>query len=67
VGLERGPLSLMKITDLNEKVARLRYKNPRLMTVGIGCADQATLSNRKSWHKFADKRLPIGRYSSSED
>jgi hypothetical protein len=44
VGLERGPLSLVRIIE------RLRSRKPWLTAVGIRWADHATPSIRKSWH-----------------
>jgi hypothetical protein len=32
----------------------VRSRKPRLMAVGIRCADHVTPSARKSWHYFAD-------------
>jgi hypothetical protein len=52
VALERGQLSLVRITEelLEWKSSGSGSRNPRLTTVGIRCADHATLSIRKSWH-----------------
>jgi hypothetical protein len=52
VGLERGPLSLERITEelLEWKNSGSGSRKPRLTAVGIRCADQATISIRKSWH-----------------
>jgi hypothetical protein len=47
--------------------SRLRSRKPRLMTVGIHCADHATPSIHKSCHYFANKRRWLGRYSSLAD
>jgi hypothetical protein len=50
VGLERGPLSLVNITDelLKWKSSCSGSRKPRLTAVGIRCADHATPSIRKS-------------------
>jgi hypothetical protein len=50
VGLERGPLSLMSITEelLEWKISGSGPRKPRLTAVGIGWADHATHSIRKS-------------------
>jgi hypothetical protein len=61
VGLERGPLSLVRTTE------ELLRRNPRLTTGGIRCADHATPSISKSWHYFAYKRRSLGRHSSLAD
>jgi hypothetical protein len=52
VGLERGPLSLVRIIEelLEWKSSGSRSGKQRLTAVGIRCADHATLSIRKSWH-----------------
>jgi hypothetical protein len=52
VGLERGPLSLVSITEeLREwKCSGTGSRKQRLTAVGIRCSDQATPSIRKSWH-----------------
>jgi hypothetical protein len=60
VGLERGPLSLVRTT---EELGR----KPRLTTGGIRCADHAIPSIRASWHYFANKRRSLGRHSSLAD
>jgi hypothetical protein len=51
VGLERGPLSLVRIIEelLEWKVAA-PVKKTELTAVGIRCADHGTPSIRKSWH-----------------
>jgi hypothetical protein len=46
----------------------LRYRKPRLTTVGIRCADHATSSNQQNVStNFAEKRRSLGRYSSLAD
>jgi hypothetical protein len=52
VGLERGPLRLMRITEapLEWKNSGSESRKPRLKAVGIRCADHMTPSIRKSWH-----------------
>jgi hypothetical protein len=52
VGLERGPLSLVNITEelFGWKSRGSDSRKPRLTTVGICCADHATPSIRKSWN-----------------
>jgi hypothetical protein len=52
VALERGPLSLVSITEeLREwKSSGSGSRKSRLTAVGIRCADQATPSIHKSWH-----------------
>jgi hypothetical protein len=48
VGLERGPLSLVSITEaLLGRKSSLRAENT---AVGIRYADHVASSNRKSWH-----------------
>jgi hypothetical protein len=49
------------------KKLRLRSWKLRLTAAGIRCADHVTPSIRKSWHYFANKRRPLGRYSSLAD
>jgi hypothetical protein len=52
VGLERGPLSLVRITEelLEWKSSGSGSRKPRLTAVVIRSADQATPSIHKSWH-----------------
>jgi hypothetical protein len=52
VSLERGPLSLLNITEelLEWKSSGSGTRKPRLTAVGILCVDHATPSIRKSWH-----------------
>jgi hypothetical protein len=52
VGLERGPLSLVSITEelLEWKSSGSRSRKPRLTTMRIRCADHATPPIRKCWH-----------------
>jgi hypothetical protein len=49
VGLERDPLSLVRITEelLEWKSSGSSVESPRLTAVGIRCADHATPSIRK--------------------
>jgi hypothetical protein len=49
VGLERGPLSLVSITEklLEWKSSGSESRKPRLTAVGIRCADHATPSLQK--------------------
>jgi hypothetical protein len=52
VGLERGPLSLVRITEelLEWKTIGSGSRKPKLAGVGIRCADHATPSIRETWH-----------------
>jgi hypothetical protein len=52
VGLERGPLSFVRITEelLEWKSSGSGCRKQRLTVVGIRCADNATPSISKSWH-----------------
>jgi hypothetical protein len=52
VGLERGPLSLVSITEelIEWKSSGFGSRKPRLTAVGIHCADHTTPSILKSWH-----------------
>jgi hypothetical protein len=52
LGLERGPLSLTRITEelLEWKSSGSGSRKLRLTAVGICCADHATPFIRKSWH-----------------
>jgi hypothetical protein len=52
VGLERGPLSLVRITEelLEWESRGSGSRKSRLKAVGIRCDDNATPSIRKSWH-----------------
>jgi hypothetical protein len=58
VGLERGPLSLMLITEelLEWKSSGSGSRKSRLTAVGIRCGDHATPSIRKFDTNFADMR-----------
>jgi hypothetical protein len=58
VGLERGPLSLVrKIEELLEWKSRGSGLETELTAVGIRCDDHATPSICESWHtNFANKR-----------
>jgi hypothetical protein len=69
VGLERGPLNLVRITEelLECKSSGSGSRKPRLTAVGIRCADNATPSIRKVGKNFADMRRSLGRYSSLAD
>jgi hypothetical protein len=51
VCLERGPPTLVSITEdlLEWKTSDFGSRKPRLMAVGIHCADRAIPSIRKSW------------------
>jgi hypothetical protein len=51
VGLERGPLSLVRITEelLEWNSSGSSHEN-RINGRGIRCADHMTLSIRKTWH-----------------
>jgi hypothetical protein len=52
MGLERGPLSLVRITEelLEWKRSGSGSRKSRLTAVGIRCADHSTPSIRKIWH-----------------
>jgi hypothetical protein len=52
MGLERGPLSLVSITEelLERKSSGSRYRKSRWTVVEIRCADHGTPSIRQSWH-----------------
>jgi hypothetical protein len=52
VGLERGPLSLMSITEelLEWKISGSGSRKSRLTAVEIRCDDHATPSIHKSWY-----------------
>jgi hypothetical protein len=66
VSLERGPLSLVRITEevLELKNSGFGSRKPRLTAVGIGCADRVTLSIHKSRHY--DKQWSLGRFLFSD-
>jgi hypothetical protein len=53
VGLEPSPLSLVSINEelFEWESSGSGSRKPILMAVGIRCADHATSSIRKSWHK----------------
>jgi hypothetical protein len=63
VDLERGPLSLVRITEelLEWKSSVSGSRKPRLMAVEIRCADHKFGTN------FVDMRQALGRYSSLAD
>jgi hypothetical protein len=69
VGLERGPLSLVRITEeiLEWESSGSGSRKSRLIAVGIRCADNATPSIRKFGTNFAEIRQSLGRYSSLAD
>jgi hypothetical protein len=52
VGLERGPLSLVSITEelLERNSSCSGSRESRLTAVGIRCADHVTASSSRSWH-----------------
>jgi hypothetical protein len=58
MGLERGPLSLVRITEelLEWKSSGYGSRKSRLKDVEIRCADHATPSIHKSWH-YANSEL----------
>jgi hypothetical protein len=62
VGLEQGPLSLVSITEelLEWKSSGSRSTKPRLMVVGVRCANHVTPSIRKSWHLYIHTSLTSG-------
>jgi hypothetical protein len=68
VGLERGPLSLVSITEelLDRKVAAPVYKLENT-GVGIRHADHVAPSIQKVGNRFVDKRRSLSRYSWLED
>jgi hypothetical protein len=70
MGLERGPLTLVSITEelLEWRSNGSGSRKPTLTAVGIRCADHATSSIRKKvGTNFADKRRSLVRYSSLAD
>jgi hypothetical protein len=69
VGLERGPLSLVRTTEelLGRNSSGSGQENRDQRPGGIRCADHARPSIRKSWHYFANKRRSLGRHSSLGD
>jgi hypothetical protein len=69
VGLKRGPLRLVSITEeiLEWKSSGFGCRKPKLMAVGIRCADLAKSSIRKAGTNFADMLRSLGRYSSLAD
>jgi hypothetical protein len=66
VGLERGPLGLVSITEelLGRNSSGSGQENREYDQGGIRCADHATPSICKSWYYFAKKRRSLGRHSS---
>jgi hypothetical protein len=69
MGLERGPLSLVSITEelLEWKSSGSRSRKPRLTAVESRCADNVTPSISKFGTNFAEKQRSLGRYSSLAD
>jgi hypothetical protein len=65
VGLERGPLSLVRITEelLEWKSSGSGSRKSRLTAAEIGCAEHATCSIRKIGTNFAEMRRSLDRYS----
>jgi hypothetical protein len=65
VGLERGPLSLVSVTEelLEWESSGSGSRKPRLVAVGIRCADHVTPS-AKVGTNFANKWQSLSRYSS---
>jgi hypothetical protein len=61
VGLERGPLSLVRIT---EELLEWKSSSSEITAVGIRCADHATSLSAKVGNNFADKRRSLGLCSS---
>jgi hypothetical protein len=47
-----------------EEIVAASVKKTETNDGGIRCADDATLSIRKSWHYFANKRRSVGRHIS---
>jgi hypothetical protein len=60
--VQLGPLSLVSVTEelLECKSGGSGSRKPRLMAVGIRCADYATPSIHKFGTNFADKRRSLG-------
>jgi hypothetical protein len=69
VGLERGSLSLVRITEelLEWKSSSSGSRKSRLPAVWIRCAHHANPVSGKVGTNFADKRRSLGRYSSLAD
>jgi hypothetical protein len=69
VGLERGPLSLVSITEelLGRNSSGSGQENREYDWGRIRCADRTTPSIRKSLYYFAKKWRSLGRHSSLAD
>jgi hypothetical protein len=69
MGLERGPLSLVRITEelLEWKSSGSASRKQRLIAVTIRCADHTIPLSAKGDTNFADKRRSLGWYSSLVD
>jgi hypothetical protein len=67
VGVDRGSLSLVNITEelLERKVAA--PGKPRLTAMGIRCADHAIPLSAKVGTNFAEKWWSLDRYNSLAD
>jgi hypothetical protein len=65
VGLERGPLSLVRIIEeLLEWKSSGSGSRKQNTAVGIRCADHATPLSAKDGTNFADRLRSLGLYSS---